>query len=79
MVDEERGGVSGIAGDSAALTGPEKELFVKLEKDYGDVKGDIEEQASVVHDFGDSRSERVLWLERIDFSSHLARLKDEEI
>jgi hypothetical protein len=33
----------------------------------------------VVHDFGDSRAERVLWLERTDFPSHLAGLKDEEI
>jgi hypothetical protein len=54
-------------------------LFVKLEKDYKDVKDDIEEQASIVYDFGDSRPERVLWLEQIDFLSHLARLKDEEI
>ena len=39
----------------------------------------MEEQASVVHDFRDSRAERVLWLEWTDFSSYLARLKDEEI
>lgn len=79
VVDEEEGGVSGTAADFAPLTKPEKELFVKLEKDYNGVKGDIEEQASIVHDFGDSRSERVPWLERTDFPSHLARLKDEEI
>lgn len=40
---------------------------------------DLEEQASVVRDFGVSRAERVLWLERTDFPSHLAGLKDEEI
>jgi len=65
--------------DTARLTKTEEELFIKLEKDYEDVKGDIEEQASVVHDFGDSRSERVPWLERTGFPSHLAGLKDEEI
>ncbi|KAH8744409.1 hypothetical protein BGZ57DRAFT_862710 [Hyaloscypha finlandica] len=32
-----------------------KELFIKLEKDYEDTKGDIEEQASIVYNFGDSR------------------------
>jgi hypothetical protein len=42
-----------------ALTQPEKELFAKLEEDYTDVKGDIKEQASIVHDFRDSRSKRV--------------------
>ncbi|TVY12645.1 hypothetical protein LARI1_G008837, partial [Lachnellula arida] len=58
MVDEEKGGVSGTAGDFAPLREPEKELFIKLEKDYSDVEGDIKEQASIVYDFGDSRSER---------------------
>ncbi|KFY99227.1 hypothetical protein V498_00910 [Pseudogymnoascus sp. VKM F-4517 (FW-2822)] len=33
----------------------EKALFIKLEEDYQDIKGDIEEQASIVHDFADSR------------------------
>ena len=54
-------------------------MFVKLEKDYEDVKGDIEEQASIVYDFGDSRSERVPWLEMTGFLFHTAKLKDEEI
>jgi hypothetical protein len=31
------------------------------------VNDDIEKQASIVHDFGDSRSARVLWLERTAF------------
>jgi hypothetical protein len=34
-------------------------LFERLEEDYKGVKDDIEEQASIVHDFGDSRSTRV--------------------
>ena len=45
--------------DSTTLTKTKKELFIKLEKDYEDTKGNIEEQASIVYDFGDSRSERV--------------------
>ncbi|KAE8443050.1 hypothetical protein EG329_002444 [Mollisiaceae sp. DMI_Dod_QoI] len=44
--------------DSALLTQPEKELFEKLEQDYKDVKCNLEEQATVVQDIGDSRSER---------------------
>ena len=80
VVDEEKGGVSsGTAGDFAPLTEPEEELFMKLEKDYSDVRGDIEEQASIVHDFGDSRSERVPWLEMTGFLYHVTMLKDEEI
>lgn len=54
-------------------------MFEKLKKDYKDVKGDIEKQTSIVHDFGDSRSERVLWLERIAFPDHMTTLKNEEI
>jgi uncharacterized lipoprotein YehR (DUF1307 family) len=64
---------------STPLKEEEKALFMKLEEDYQDVKGDIEEQASIVHDFADSRSERVPWLERVEFPSHTATLKDEEI
>ena len=60
--------------DSTILIKTKKELFIKLEKDYEDTKGDIEEQASIVYNFGDSRSERVLQLERIDYLSHLASL-----
>ena len=66
--------------DSARLTKTEEELFVKLEKDYDDVKVDIEEQANIVHDIGDSRSERVPWLHDLTgFPYHLTTLKDEEI
>ena len=45
----------------------EKELFSKLEDDNRGVTGDIEEQAGILHDFGDSTSERVPWLERTEF------------
>ena len=44
---------------STRLTKTKEELFVKLEKDYDDVKVDIKEQASIVYDIRDSRSERV--------------------
>lgn len=63
-------------GHLAALTKPENDLFVKLEKDYRNVRADIEEQASIVHDFGDSKSDRIPWLERTGFPYHLAGLKD---
>jgi hypothetical protein len=42
----------------SVLTGLETELFAKLGQDYKDVEGDLEEQASIVYDFRDSRSER---------------------
>ena len=79
VLDEEKGRVCRTAGGPNLLTEPEKELFAKLEQDYKDVKGDIEEQASIVHDFGDSRSERVPWLEITGFLYHLSTLQDKEI
>ena len=36
-----------------------KDLFIKLEKDYEDVEGDIGDQVSMVQDFGDSRLAKV--------------------
>jgi hypothetical protein len=59
VVDEDKGQLAGAGGGPGILTGPETELFAKLEQDYKDVKGNLEEQASIVYDFGDSRSERV--------------------
>jgi hypothetical protein len=80
VVDEKKGRVSGMARGSVSLTEPEKELFEKLEKDYKDVKCDLEEQATIVQDIGDSRSERVPWLHDLTgFPYHLTTLKDEEI
>ncbi|KAH9204426.1 hypothetical protein DL95DRAFT_247775, partial [Leptodontidium sp. 2 PMI_412] len=58
----------------------EKVLFEKLEQDYGSVKCDLVEQATIVQDIGDSRSERVPWLHDLThFPSHMITLKDEEI
>jgi hypothetical protein len=54
-------------------------LFAKLKKDYIDVKEDIKEQASIVHNFRDSRSERVPWLKLTAFLYHITTLKDKEI
>ncbi|PQE31525.1 telomere-associated recq protein [Rutstroemia sp. NJR-2017a WRK4] len=68
------------ASDSVPLTQPEKELFEKLEQDCKEMKCDLEEQAAVVQDIGDSRSERVPWLHDLTgFPYHLTTLKDEEI
>jgi hypothetical protein len=75
VVDTEKGRARGTARGSPLLTEPEKELFMRLEKDYRDVKEDIGEQAGIVHDFGDFKSERVPWLERLTFPSHLVTLK----
>jgi hypothetical protein len=79
VVTEARNQTSRSKLDAAISTEAEAALFVKLEKDYGNVKADIEEQASIVHDFGDSKSERMPWLETTRFPSHMARLRDEEI
>ena len=72
------GAIAGLTIDPV-LSQLETDLFAKLEKDYQDVKGDVEEQASIVHDFGDSKSERMPWLETTRFPSHMAKLRDEEI
>lgn len=65
---------------STLLTKAEKDLFVKVEKDYADVKCDLEEQLTTVQDIGDSRSERVPWLRDLThFPSQMITLKDEEI
>jgi hypothetical protein len=77
--DTKKGRVPDHGRVAVSSTKPEQELFVKLEKDNKDVKGDIEEQASVVHDFWDSKSESIPWLETTRFPSHMARLRDEEI
>jgi Lhr-like helicase len=66
--------------DSGSLKETEKVLFEKLEQDYKDVKCDLKEQATIVQDIGDSRSERVPWLHDLTgFPYHLTTLKDEEI
>jgi hypothetical protein len=54
-------------------------LFTKLKEDYIDIKEDIEEQASIVYDFRDSRSKRVLWLKLTAFLYHIITLKNKEI
>lgn len=62
-----------------ALTEGEKACFEKVEADYKNVKEEIATQAGIVHDFEDSRSARVPWLERTGFPSHIAGLSDDEI
>ena len=79
-MDKEKGRVSlGTAKDFALLIELKEELFIKLEKDYSDIRGDIKEQASIVYNFRDSRSERVPWLKITGFLYHMTILKDKEI
>lgn len=75
----ERELINGLGQVRTPLKEEEKDLFIKLESDYQDVKGDFAEQAGIVQDFGDSRSAREPWLDRTGFLSHLAGLRDEEI
>jgi hypothetical protein len=66
--------------DSSLLKETKKVLFEKLEQDYKDMKCDLEEQATIIQDIRDSRSERVLWLYDVTgFPYHNTMLKDEEI
>jgi hypothetical protein len=46
--------------DSSLLKETKKVLFKKLEQDYKDIKYDLKEQAIIVQDIRDSRSEKVL-------------------
>lgn len=69
----------GSARAGAPLTEHEKELFSSLEEDYKGAVQQIQDQAGIVQGFGDSRSERVPWLERTGFHYHLAGLQDKEI
>jgi hypothetical protein len=61
------------------LTQPKKELFTKLKEDYTDIKGDIKEQASIIYNFKDSKSKRVLWLKLTAFLYHITTLKNKKI
>jgi hypothetical protein len=70
---------SQIIGTKGELTAAEMEYCNRLEEDYSGVKDDLMEQAGVVQGFGDSRSARIPWLERVAFPSHLEGLGDEEI
>jgi hypothetical protein len=61
------------------LTAAETECYRKLEEDYAGVKDDLMEQAGVVQGFGDSRSARIPWLDRLALPSHLEGLGDAEV
>jgi hypothetical protein len=68
------------AADKATLlTEGEKACFEKIEEDYQKIKEEIAKEAGIVHDFEDSRSARVPWLERTGFPFHLKDLEDAEI
>jgi len=54
IVDKKKEKVSEIAKDFALLIEPEKKLFVKLEKNYSNIKNNIKKQASIVYNFRNS-------------------------
>ena len=62
-----------------SLTEGEKTCFEKIEEDYQKLKEGLATKAGIVHDFGDSRSARVPWLESTGFPFHLKDLLDAEI
>lgn len=67
-------------GDEVPLTQPEKDSLDKIERNVLDIKKDLFQEAGVVRDIKESRSERIPWLHdvtRVPF--HLVHLKDEEI
>ena len=66
--------------DSTRLVETKEELFIKLEKDYSDIKVNIKEQASIIYNIRDLRLEKVLQLYNITgFLYYNTTLKDEEI
>ena len=65
--------------NTAQASEAERVCFVELERDQEGARHDLRKQASVVQDLGTSRAERVPWLERTGFPSHLRGMKDSEI
>jgi hypothetical protein len=72
-------GRSAAASRDSPLTEGEKAYFEKIEEDLAKVKEEVVKEAGIVHDFEDSRSARVPWLERVGFPFHLKDLLDAEI
>jgi Orsellinic acid/F9775 biosynthesis cluster protein D/Helicase conserved C-terminal domain/DEAD/DEAH box helicase len=79
VVEQEVGLASKANENLTQLTEGEKAYFKEVEADYRQVKEEIAIQAGIVHDFEDSRSSKVPWLERTAFPSHIAGLTDNEI
>jgi hypothetical protein len=61
------------------LTEGKKTCFKKIKEDYKKVKEEIVTEAGIVHNFEDSQSVWVSWLERTGFPFHLKDLLDAEI
>jgi hypothetical protein len=61
------------------LTEVEKACFEKIKADYQKIEEEIAKEAGIVHDFEDSRSAQVLWLEKMGFPFHLKDLLDADI
>ncbi|KAH7147165.1 hypothetical protein B0J13DRAFT_408939, partial [Dactylonectria estremocensis] len=74
MKDTDRG-----TDTTASITALKSDLLQDLEQDIRRAEEDLEEQARVVQDFGDSRSARAPWLKTLDFPGHLRGLKDDAI
>jgi hypothetical protein len=64
------------AADEPILIEGEKAFFEKIEADYEKIREEIVKEAGIIHDFEDSRSIRVPWLERTGFPFHLKDLLD---
>jgi hypothetical protein len=58
--NKKKGEMPEQTNDSALLTQPKKELFEKLEKDYKNIKYNLEEQITIIQDIRDLRLEKIL-------------------
>lgn len=65
--------------NTAQLSEAERACFAELERDHEGANQDLRTQASIVQDLGTSRAERVPWLDRTGFLSHLRGIKDSEV
>jgi hypothetical protein len=65
--------------DPLPLTDAEQALFSHLKQDTRIAQEDILDEATIVQYTKNIRSERIPWLERTGFPSHLAGLRDTEI
>ncbi|KAJ3453736.1 hypothetical protein MRS44_018368 [Fusarium solani] len=57
----------------------EGKLFNELKADLAQASRDLEEQAGVMQDVGESRADRVPWLVHTGFPAHMRGLRDAEI
>lgn len=65
--------------DGVSMTGPEEDLFGRLEQDAKAAALDLDEKAGIVQVTDGSRWERIPWLSHTGFPTHLQGLRDREI